>query len=215
MAYSRGDLVDVTDPSCPPENLLWTLARYKFASRQFKPTDLVGDFACGRGLGTTMMARKCAKVIGLDIDPDKIDRNKKFWKDAVDHYTKKPVDNVEFVVGDLLKLDQIFPESAFNAIVSIETVEHVAYEAGKLIVRNFSKILRPGGFLCLSTPQYDKKRSQTETRKTEHPHEFTQEELLETLEACFRRVFLFSQNDEFITSASTVTAWHFFALAVK
>ena len=114
--------------------------RYEFACSSLVPHMVVGDFACGTGYGTVMLARKCRKVIGADIDT-------KVVKRVMGRYRTIP--NVEFVVCNLLDLPY---ESLFDVIISFETIEHFSQESISPLFDIFRRALKTGGRLIFSTP---------------------------------------------------------------
>ena len=88
------------------------------------------DCACGVGYGSDILAEKSAKVIGVDYDETAI-------KTARNTYTRN---NIEFRIENIADLS--FPDSYFNTIVSLETLEHVPFELSKLFLSNAA------GWLC-------------------------------------------------------------------
>lgn len=60
---------------------------------------------------------------------------------------RQRVPDVRFIAGDFMALD--FPQSAFDVVVSVEVLSHVADHAA--FVAKLSRLLRPGGLLMLAT----------------------------------------------------------------
>ncbi len=85
--------------------------RYEFAKDFISSGDFCGDFACGTGYGSVMLAEKSQKVIGVDINSTVIDEIKKRYK---------KIGNVNFINANLLDIEY---DSFFDAIVSFETIE--------------------------------------------------------------------------------------------
>jgi 2-polyprenyl-3-methyl-5-hydroxy-6-metoxy-1,4-benzoquinol methylase len=121
--------------------------RYEFARELVKADGTCGDFACGTGYGSVMLAEKGRKVIGADIDSVVI-------KQITSRYRK--VKNVEFRVANLLDMVH---ENLFESIVSFETVEHFREDDILSLFRVYHKALKPGGRLVFSTP-YMQERSE-------------------------------------------------------
>ncbi len=120
--------------------------RYEYAKSIISPGKVVGDFACGTGYGSVMLAEKSNRVIGVDID-------EKVIKEIRVRY--KNIQNIEFVHANLLDLKY---QSLFDYIVSFETVEHLTEDDIPKLFRVFSRALKPGGTLIFSTP-YMQERS--------------------------------------------------------
>lgn len=126
------------------ENEKCHLKRYNFAKSYMNETERVGDFACGTGYGSVILASKAKSVVGLDIDGRVIEKVKDRYKD---------VSNLEFLESDLLKMDF---EAEFETIVSFETIEHLKEEDILKLLTLFHKALKPSGKLIISTPYMQK-----------------------------------------------------------
>ena len=97
------------------------------------------DVGCASGDWSRMIAEeKQCRVLGIDLLDTSIEIANKF----------NQVDGVEFRVGDIF--DMHFADDTFDCVVFLETIEHV-YEPATFL-REFHRILKPGGFLVLSTP---------------------------------------------------------------
>jgi len=97
------------------------------------------DIGCGTGFGSEILT-EVGEVLGVDMDEDAIDY-------AERHYHNE---RTSFKVGNAD--DQRFLESLgeFDAVVSLETIEHLADHRAYLKWVNRS--LRPGGVLIVSFP---------------------------------------------------------------
>lgn len=126
------------------ENEKCHLKRYNFAKSYIKESDNVGDFACGTGYGSAILATKAESVVGLDIDGRVIEKIKERYKE---------VHNLEFLESDLLKMDF---ENKFDTIVSFETIEHLKEEDILKLLALFHKALKSSGKLIISTPYMQK-----------------------------------------------------------
>lgn len=86
--------------------------------------------------GLTAMLYPQAQIINLDLNPD---------------YAQAPCNqqpHVKFVCGDATALP--FPDRAFDAVTMFDVLEHVP-DHHKAIAE-VQRVLRPGGFLLVSTP---------------------------------------------------------------
>lgn len=119
--------------------------RYIFA-RDFVSAEMVcGDFACGSGYGSALIAEKAAKVTGIDIKQHVVDTISQRYA---------ALSNLQFLCQDLLKIDY---KNVFDLIVSFETVEHVEEHQIIELFTNFARALKNGGILIFSTPYLQKK----------------------------------------------------------
>jgi ubiquinone/menaquinone biosynthesis C-methylase UbiE len=144
------------------------------------------DVACGAGYGSALLARHAASVTGVDIAPDVVAH-------ACTHYGAQS--NLRFEVGDCAALP--LPDQAFDAVVSFETMEHIA--AQDAFLDEIRRVLRPGGLLILSCPN---KREYSETRGTANPfhvRELYREELAEMLDRRFAHAVWFGQHVSFFS----------------
>jgi 2-polyprenyl-3-methyl-5-hydroxy-6-metoxy-1,4-benzoquinol methylase len=91
------------------------------------------DAPCGEGLLASRLAALGHEVWACDLDPT-----------ALAH-----ADGIRFHVTDL-NGPLPYPDGFFDAIVSLEGIEHL--ETPALCVQEFARVLRGGGRLVLSTP---------------------------------------------------------------
>ena len=116
------------------------LSRYRFAASLLGPQDVVGDFACGTGYGTVILAGKARHAYGCD-------RNARVITAVQSRYAF--VMNATFLNADLLELTGLPP---LDAVVSFETVEHLPEHQIPGLFSVFRHLLRPGGLFILSCP---------------------------------------------------------------
>jgi 2-polyprenyl-3-methyl-5-hydroxy-6-metoxy-1,4-benzoquinol methylase len=114
--------------------------RYEFALDHVVPGGVSGDFACGTGYGSVLLADKSSRVIGADVDHNLVRTISRRYRH---------VPSVSFVCSDLLQLDF---SRVFDTIVSFETIEHFAPADVTLLFAIFARALKHGGILILSTP---------------------------------------------------------------
>lgn len=125
---------------------------HRMIRTQLDPSrDLAGkqilDIGCGRGGFATWLARHPAApstVVGCDFSPVAVEKAERFAAEA-------GVSNARFAVADIQRLDQ-FADGTFDTVFSCETIEHVPDPP--LAVRQLVRVLKPGGRLFLSTPNY-------------------------------------------------------------
>lgn len=114
--------------------------RYEFAMQHMVVGGATGDFACGTGYGTAMLARRSSVALGADS-------NRRVIREIARRYSDVP--NLRFLRTDLLGLDY---RNAFDTIVSFETIEHFHEDEIPDLLSRFGRALKPGGILILSTP---------------------------------------------------------------
>jgi SAM-dependent methyltransferase len=96
------------------------------------------DAACGEGYGSAHLAHTAKSVIGIDVS-----------EQAINHANERyQADNLEFKCADVCNLP--FENNEFECIVSFETLEHLENQSG--LLNEFRRVLDPGGFLLISSP---------------------------------------------------------------
>lgn len=102
------------------------------------------EIGCGRGGFAAALAREhAARVEGADFSRAAIAQ-------AAAHRGAAHVVRLDLVVADIGAIPH--PDGAFDAVISCETVEHVPDP--RRAVRECARVLRPGGRLYLTTPNY-------------------------------------------------------------
>ena len=94
------------------------------------------DIGCSTGIIDTILAQKCKKVVGIDIDKKAILFAKKNCKQK----------NLVFTIGDTMKL--AFPNNSFDVIICAQVYEHVPNP--QKLFEEVYRVLRPGGVCYLS-----------------------------------------------------------------
>lgn len=114
--------------------------RYEFAKESINTNDVCGDFACGTGYGSVLLAEKAKSVTGADLNAKVITAITSRYKDY---------QNVCFLNEDLLKLKFT---NEFDTIISFETLEHFKEKDIKDLLIIFYKAIKKNGKLIFSTP---------------------------------------------------------------
>src|SRR5260221_243529 len=114
--------------------------RYFFARSYCRGKDVL-DIASGEGYGSAILAQVASSVIGVDI-----------CGEAVSHaQTNHSYTNLGYLTGDVRNIP--LGENSVDVVVSFETLEHF-YEHD-LFMQEVKRVLRPGGYLIISTPNSD------------------------------------------------------------
>ncbi|MFW9828126.1 MAG: class I SAM-dependent methyltransferase [Candidatus Thorarchaeota archaeon] len=109
----------------------------KFAS--LLPDDAhILDAGCGAGIPTAkFLVNRGIKVTGVDISETML------------NFAKQIVPEAEYIKMDINKLK--FRESTFDGIISVYTLFHIPRIKHFEILKNFFKILKPGGILMINS----------------------------------------------------------------
>ena len=95
------------------------------------------ELGCGKGRLASLL-RPYGQVTALDYSAATIDDNKKEYPD------------IEFVVGDVTA--PLGYHDAFDAVVSMEMIEHVTYEQQHKVIENAFDALKENGCFIFTTP---------------------------------------------------------------
>ncbi|HWL07586.1 MAG TPA: class I SAM-dependent methyltransferase [Planctomicrobium sp.] len=141
--------------------------RYEWA-RTFVNGLRVLEVGCGAGHGTRVLASGGAtETVGIDIDGEAIRRARNQRADST----------IRFLHQTDTRLP--FNDREFDVVVALETIEHVE-DAGRF-VEELSRVVKPGGWILLSTPNRTITNAGTsfESRPTNplHVREWTRSEL--------------------------------------
>lgn len=110
---------------------------------KFSAGDVVLDAGCGSGNVSFYLFKKVKKIVGLDISNQAIDFAKKQSK-------KLRLINAVFQTADLRKMP--FKNDSFSKIICFEVVEHMDEANYSKILKEFYRVLKPGGLIFLTTP---------------------------------------------------------------
>lgn len=166
-------------PECEREMRYEHWHRYAFAG------SLVGgltvlDVACGEGYGTGHLSRFAAFAVGVDLARSAV-------KHAAGRYGGE---RSSFVAGDCTRLP--LSDDSVDAVVSFETIEHLADQ--REMLAEFRRVLRPDGFMVLSSPNRKTYSDDTGYDNEYHVKELYRDELLELLAEQFGAVRLLGQK---------------------
>ena len=172
-------------PECVREIRYEHIHRYAFA-QAFVQGRRVLDAACGEGYGSALLAENADSVVGVDIS-----------EQAIGHARQRYAsERLEFRQGDCTDLP--FADDEFNCVVSFETLEHLENQQG--LLRAFRRVLKPDGFLLISTPDKAVYTDQQGNRNEYHVSELYRGEFEELLAAYFPAVRLWGQKLGFQSS---------------
>ena len=156
------------------------LARYAFAA-EFVKGKVVLDVASGCGYGSSYLSDKGAgAVIGGDILAEQIEAARSFYGGL----------GVEFLALDATRLP--FADNSFDAVVSMETIEHL--EQYEDYLAECKRVLKKGGLFICSTPLKYHDIPEPAKPNPYHAHEFYLEEFQELLSRFFAEVQLYGQG---------------------
>ncbi len=172
-------------PECVREMAYEHWHRYAWAAEQLGGLEVL-DAACGEGYGSRLLAARAQSVVGLDIDADTVEH-------ARARYRK---DNLHFDCGSVTELP--YADDRFDAVVSFETLEHL--EAHDKLMSEFRRVLRPTGFLLISSPDRKTYSDETGYNNPHHLRELYRDEFESLIGAHFPAFELYGQKLMFVSA---------------
>lgn len=145
---------------------------HKFFIDHIDSTDVVIDIGCGKGENAYDIAKKAARVVGIDINNSSVEKAKYLYS----------APNINFVVGDAM----IYPfAEIFDKIVLSNVLEHIEHRVDFL-----KKMHRAGDIILLRVPLitrdwlavYEQKKGLDYRLDRTHYIEYTLKELEEEIE---------------------------------
>lgn len=186
-----------------PKHMCFVLSRYKFVSKMFSGKKKILEIGCGDGFGFPIIAQVADEVHGVDRDDRLLQGNRKrlnFLKDKVKFFN--------------LDLVQKAPEEKYDAIFSIDVIEHLEPKDEKKFLENSIKGLKNDGIYIIGTPNISANQYATERSKVQHINLKSHEDLRVILDKYFINGFIFSMNDEVIHTGYYPMAQYLFAMGV-
>jgi 2-polyprenyl-3-methyl-5-hydroxy-6-metoxy-1,4-benzoquinol methylase len=157
------------------------LARFRFFAQHTPYGRRALDLGCGAGEGTAYLHREHGwDVVGVDVAVDAL----------IMAHKEYGTSRAQFGAMDAGSL--AFSDASFDAIVSVEVVEHLRIPQSYL--REARRVLRPGGTFLLTTPNRLRSSPRPELRWPEHVREYSPSELLDLLGEVFIQIELWGQH---------------------
>lgn len=132
---------------------------YELAQKYIPKGSTILDIASGDGFGAKMLAKKASLVVAADVDRVILNDGQKDSRQK----------NVLYIAADAQALP--FADSSFDAVVSMETIEHVQAD---IFLGELKRVCKKNGVLILSTPQ---NRNGNYPINPFHNHEYSLEEI--------------------------------------
>jgi len=184
-----------------PRRLAFVLARYKFVSKMLSGKNKVAELGCGDAFGSRVVQQEVKDLSVYDFDPifveDINSRTDERWK-----LTARMHDILE---GPL-------KEAPFDAIYSLDVMEHIEEKNEHLYVKNLKDSLSEHGILIVGMPSLESQSYASPQSKVGHINCKSGKVLKSTLEKDFHNVLLFSMNDEVVHTGFTPMAHYLFAI---
>jgi 2-polyprenyl-3-methyl-5-hydroxy-6-metoxy-1,4-benzoquinol methylase len=186
-----------------PKRTLFTLARYKFVAKMLSGRKRVLEIGCADAFGTRIVQQEVGHVTAVDFDPI-------FIADA--QARMDPAWPMDCIVHDIL--DGQVPGS-FDAIYSLDVLEHIAPEDECTFMFNLRSPLTPNGVAIIGIPSLESQAYASPQSKAGHVNCKSGKVFRTFLENYFGNVFVFSMNDEVVHTGYYPMAHYLLALCTN
>lgn len=172
-------------PECVREMAYEHWHRYAWAAELVEGRDVL-DAACGEGYGSHLLAARARSVTGLDIGEEAVAH-------ARERYRR---DNLRFEQGDATRLP--YEDDRFDVVISFETLEHLEHQ--ETLLAEFRRVLRPEGFLVISSPDRKTYSDETGYDNPFHVRELYRDEFEALIASAFPAFRLYGQKLMFVSA---------------
>lgn len=166
------------------KRLGFVLARYFFAADIAAGKRSLLELGCSEGIGASILKNNVEKYTGVDLDEGAIRSAEKNF----------PTGDFSFLHDDFMGKEY----GVFDAVVSLDVVEHILPEHEETYFETIAKNLSPDGLCIVGTPNITASPYASEASNMGHVNLFSMQRLVETLEERFAYVFPFGMNDEIL-----------------
>lgn len=187
-----------------PRRLAFMLARYKFVSKMLSGKHKVAELGCGDAFGSRLVLQETKELHVYDFDPLFIDDIKQR------HAERWPL---HAHVHDIL--DGPLKEGPFDAIYSLDVMEHIPEKQEGVYLTNLKQSLAPHGTIIIGMPSLESQAYASPPSKAGHINCKSGKALKALLDAHFHHVFLFSMNDEVVHTGFTPMAHYLLAVCCE
>lgn len=97
------------------------------------------DGGCAFGRETYKLKKAGCNPVGVDISENEI------------QLAKQKYPGIDFCVGDLLRLNEMFSADSFDAVYCSAALDHIRRKNYPRVLSNFHHVLKPDGYLLLTT----------------------------------------------------------------
>lgn len=167
-----------------PKRLGFVLSRYKFAHKMIPKNSKILELGCSEGIGSTILCENAKAYVGIDLDKSAIDV-------AINNFSNP---TFTFINDDFLGKKY----GDFDAVVSLDVVEHIYKEHEKLFFDTINDNLSEKGLCIIGTPNITAAQYASDASKIGHVNLYSQERLEKKMKEYFHQVFCFGINDEIV-----------------
>lgn len=185
-----------------PRTVLFVLARYKFVAKMLEGYENVLEIGCADGFGSRIVSSAVKNLNAIDIDHQMIDS-------AIS--INKNIDNVEFFHSDMLDVIEI-PSERYDALYALDVLEHVASSKEDEFLTQASTL---APVVIIGMPSLESQIYASPLSAANHINCKSAPDLKALMKKYFSHVFMFSMNDEVVSTGFHKLAHYIFAIGVR
>lgn len=186
-----------------PRRLVFTLSRYKFVAKLLGGKDKVLEVGCGDAFASRIVQQEVGKLTAIDFDPLFIEDIKS---------RADPDWPLESAVHDMLSGP--FP-GKFDAIYSLDVLEHIEQRNEDLFLRNALQSLEPAGVAIIGMPSLESQSYASPQSREGHVNCKSGNDFKRLMRRYFHNVFMFSMNDEVVHTGYLPMAHYLLAVCTN
>lgn len=185
-----------------PRHMAFVLSRYKFCAKMLTGKARILEVGCGDAFGAPIVAQVAETLHCVDWEPRNIEGNRR---------RLACLNNISF---ELLDVSVTKPQGSYDAIFSIDVIEHLEPEYERAFIANMLAALDPNGVMIIGTPNEAASRYATHRSEHQHINLKNAEDLAALMGQHFHNAFIFSMNDEVVHTGYFPMAHYLFAVGV-
>ena len=160
------------------------------------------EIGCGDAIGTPIVAQFVTRVHAVDVE------------DRLTISNRRRLQKMKNITFETLDYCQKMPRGKFEAIFSIDVLEHIPKRLEHIFMAHTIKNLETNGICIIGTPNRLASRYASVSSRGHHVNLKSHESLRQLLQMYFTNVFMFSMNDEVVHTGYGKMAHYLFGMGV-
>jgi 2-polyprenyl-3-methyl-5-hydroxy-6-metoxy-1,4-benzoquinol methylase len=197
-----------------PKRIAFMMARYKFSGKMLKRCETLLDVGCGDGMGTIgfLNDTEAKEIVGIDFEPKSIGYANDHLMPALHALRAADASRISFRNAEFMSCEFGL---RYHGLACLDVIEHIEPEMADKFIGRLHDVLTLYGVAVVGTPSLAGEAFASVHSKVGHINLDDPDRLRAALERKFRRVFMFSMNDELVHTGFDKLAHYLMAVAVK
>lgn len=184
-----------------PRQFFISLSRYKFVSKLLEGKNDVLEIGCADGFNSRIVKQTVKNLYLTD--------NEKIFQDSYYSYISDKW-KCEYFLHDFIKYKA---KKKYDAIYFLDVFEHIAKKNENIFISNIARSLKKNGCIIVGAPSLEFQKYSN--RNKGHINCKTGKDIKKFFEKFFYNVFLFSMNDEVVSTSFDKMACYLFVLCTN